>query len=78
MCFLLGNAKFNAYILAISVGAVFFGANTYIGNGPNFMVKAIAEQQKVETPSFLGYIGRFTLPFMLPMILIVWFLFFFR
>ena len=39
ICFLLGNAAFNKYILAISVGAVFFGANTYIGNGPNFMVK---------------------------------------
>ncbi|MFM2295770.1 MAG: hypothetical protein RLZZ350_2183 [Verrucomicrobiota bacterium] len=63
-------------ILAISVSAVFFGANTYIGNGPNFMVKAIADQQKVHTPTFLGYIWRFTLPFMLPMLLIVWLLFF--
>ncbi|MCH9687387.1 MAG: sodium:proton antiporter [Deltaproteobacteria bacterium] len=40
---------------AISVGAVFMGANTYIGNGPNFMVKAIAEEQKVEMPGFFGY-----------------------
>ncbi len=40
---------------AISVGAVFMGANTYIGNGPNFMVKAIAEEQKIEMPSFFGY-----------------------
>ena len=39
---------------AISVGAVFMGANTYIGNGPNFMVKAIAEEQKIEMPSFFG------------------------
>ncbi|MBP9903233.1 MAG: sodium:proton antiporter [Verrucomicrobiota bacterium] len=63
-------------LAAISVGAVFFGANTYIGNGPNFMVKAIADQQKVRTPTFLGYLVRFTLPFMMPMLLIVWFLFF--
>jgi Na+/H+ antiporter NhaD/arsenite permease-like protein len=63
-------------LVAISVGAVFFGANTYIGNGPNFMVKAIADQQKVRTPTFLGYVFRFTLPFMVPMLLIVWWRFF--
>ncbi len=40
---------------AISVGAVFMGANTYIGNGPNFMVKAIAEEMKIKMPSFFGY-----------------------
>jgi Na+/H+ antiporter NhaD/arsenite permease-like protein len=76
VCFLLGNATFNKYILAISIGAVFFGANTYIGNGPNFMVKSIADHQKVHTPTFLAYVWKFTLPFMLPMLLIVWFLFF--
>ncbi len=63
-------------VLAISVGAVFFGAATYIGNGPNFMVKAIAEQQKVSTPSFFGFIFKFALPFLLPVLIIVWFLFF--
>jgi Na+/H+ antiporter NhaD/arsenite permease-like protein len=61
---------------AISIGSVFFGANTYIGNGPNFLVKAIADHQKAHTPTFVGYILRFTLPFMLPMLLIVWLLFF--
>jgi len=76
ICFLLGNAQFNNYIVAISIGAVFFGANTYIGNGPNFMVKAIADQNKVRTPTFLGFVFRFTLPFMLPMLLVVWWLFF--
>jgi Na+/H+ antiporter NhaD/arsenite permease-like protein len=40
---------------AISLGAVFMGANTYIGNGPNFMVKSIAERQGVKMPSFFGY-----------------------
>jgi Na+/H+ antiporter NhaD/arsenite permease-like protein len=76
VCFLLGNPTYNKYILAISVGAVFFGACTYIGNGPNFMVKAIADQQKIRTPAFLGYVGRYALPFMLPMLLVVWWLFF--
>ena len=76
IAFLLGNVALNKYIMAISVGAVFFGANTYIGNGPNFMVKAIADQQNVHTPTFLGYVFKYTLPIMLPMLLIVWFLFF--
>jgi Na+/H+ antiporter NhaD/arsenite permease-like protein len=74
--FLLGHPRLNLFIVAISVGAVFFGANTYIGNGPNFMVKAIADQQKVRTPTFLGYVGRYTLPYMLPMLVLVWWLFF--
>ena len=74
--FLLGNPQFNIYIVAISVGAVFFGANTYIGNGPNFMVKSIADHQKVNTPGFLGFILRFTLPYMLPLLAIIWLLFF--
>ena len=76
VCFLLGNVAFNKYIVAISVGAVFFGANTYIGNGPNFMVKSIADQQKIHTPSFLGFVVRYTLPFMLPLLIAVWWIFF--
>ncbi|HEX6886186.1 MAG TPA: sodium:proton antiporter [Planctomycetota bacterium] len=44
-------------LMAISCGAVFMGANTYIGNGPNFMVKAIAEESGVKMPSFFGYMG---------------------
>ena len=42
-------------LVGISLGAVFMGANTYIGNGPNFMVKSIAEQEGVRMPSFFGY-----------------------
>ncbi len=76
ICFLLGNPAYNKYILAVSVGAVFFGANTYIGNGPNFMVKAIADQQKVHTPTFLGFVFKYTLLSMLPMLVIVWWIFF--
>ena len=41
--------------MAVSLGAVFMGAMTYIGNGPNFMVKAIAEKSGVAMPSFFGY-----------------------
>jgi Na+/H+ antiporter NhaD/arsenite permease-like protein len=63
-------------LAAISVGAVFFGAATYIGNGPNFMVKAIAAQEKVRTPTFPGFVWKFTLPFLLPMLLAVWLVFF--
>jgi Na+/H+ antiporter NhaD/arsenite permease-like protein len=74
--FLLGHHAYNRYIVAISVGAVFFGANTYIGNGPNFMVKSIAEHQKVHMPTFLGYVFRYSLPLMLPMLALVWWLFF--
>ena len=42
-------------LLAISAGAVFMGANTYIGNAPNFMVKSIAESSGIDMPSFFGY-----------------------
>ena len=59
------------YVIAISLGAVFFGAGSYIGNGPNFMVKAIAEKAKVRTPSFLDYIFRFSLPILIPILALV-------
>jgi Na+/H+ antiporter NhaD/arsenite permease-like protein len=63
-------------LLAVSVGAVFFGAATYIGNGPNFMVKAVADQQKIRMPAFPGFVMKFTLPFLLPMLLAIWLMFF--
>jgi len=68
--------QYNRHVLAISVGAVFFGAATYIGNGPNFMVRAVAEQQGVATPTFFGFILKFALPFLLPVLVVVWLLFF--
>jgi Na+/H+ antiporter NhaD/arsenite permease-like protein len=55
----------NRVLAAISVGAVFMGANTYIGNAPNFMVKAIAEAGRVRMPSFFAYMlysGAILLP----------------
>ncbi len=62
---------------AISIAAVFFGAMTYIGNGPNFMVKSIAEQVGIKMPSFFGYIIRYSVPFLLPLLFLVWLLFFY-
>ena len=56
---------------AICIGAVFFGSLTYIGNGPNFMVKSIAEAQGVEMPSFFGYMIKFSLIVLLPVYILV-------
>jgi len=56
---------------AISIAAVFFGAMTYIGNGPNFMVKAIAEENHIKMPSFFGYMIRFSLICLLPLYILV-------
>ncbi|MFN9953129.1 MAG: sodium:proton antiporter [bacterium] len=60
---------------AISLGAVFFGAATYIGNGPNFMVKSICERAKVRTPSFFDYIVRYSLLILAPLLALVAWLF---
>ncbi len=59
---------------AISLAAVLFGAFTYIGNGPNFMVKAIAESAGIKMPSFFTYIVRYSIPFLLPALILIWFL----
>ena len=66
------------YLIAVSVGSVFFGAMTYIGNGPNFMVKSIADRAKVHTPGFFGYIAFYSLPILLPVLILVGILFFSR
>lgn len=63
-----------AYLEAISLGAVLFGAATYIGNGPNFMVRSIAIAQGVRMPSFLGYLVRAS-AILTPVLLAVWLLF---
>lgn len=61
----------DAFLKAISMGAVFFGSLTYIGNGPNFMVKSIAEQEGIDMPSFFGYMLKFSLVVCLPIYIIV-------
>jgi len=77
IAFLIGHSAMALYLIAISVGAVFFGAMTYIGNGPNFMVKSIAESAGINMPSFFGYVVRYSLPFLLPVCIIVWLVFFY-
>ncbi len=60
---------------AISVGAVFFGSLTYIGNGPNFMVKAIAEENNIKMPHFFSYIFKFSILVLLPIFVLVYLIF---
>jgi Na+/H+ antiporter NhaD/arsenite permease-like protein len=64
------------YLKAISAGAVFFGACSYIGNAPNFMVRSISEEAGTPMPSFFGYILKYTLIFLLPCFVVVTFIFF--
>jgi len=59
------------YLKAISAGAVFFGACSYIGNAPNFMVRSIAEEAGTPMPSFFGYIFKFSLVFLVPTFVII-------
>ncbi|MBU8870617.1 MAG: sodium:proton antiporter [Gemmatimonadales bacterium] len=63
-------------LTAISAGAVFMGAMTYIGNAPNFMVKAIAEEAGIPMPSFFGYLIKWSVPILLPIFVIITFVFF--
>lgn len=58
-------------LTAISLGSVLFGSMTYIGNGPNFMVKAIAEENNIPMPSFFGYMFKFSLIVLLPIYIII-------
>jgi Na+/H+ antiporter NhaD/arsenite permease-like protein len=64
------------FVQSISLGSVFFGAMTYIGNGPNFMVKSIAEQSGIECPTFFGYVGKYSIPILIPTFFVVWWLVF--
>ncbi|MFO0919976.1 MAG: sodium:proton antiporter, partial [Planctomycetaceae bacterium] len=70
-----GGETANEIMMAISCGAVFMGANTYIGNGPNFMVKAIAEENNVRMPSFFGYMA-YSVGVLIPIFILVTFAFF--
>jgi Na+/H+ antiporter NhaD/arsenite permease-like protein len=66
----------HTYLQAIATGSVFMGANSYIGNAPNFMVKSIAEEAGVPMPSFFGYILRYSLPVLIPMFALTTVIFF--
>ncbi len=63
-------------LLAISAGAVFMGANTYIGNAPNFMVKSISEEAGISMPSFFGYMLKYSIPILIPIFILVSVIFF--
>jgi len=73
--FLQHGAPAEALLAAISCGSVFMGANSYIGNGPNFMVKAIAEESGVRMPSFFGYMA-YSVGVLIPIFVAVTFVFF--
>ena len=66
----------NVFLKAISAGAVFMGANTYIGNAPNFMVKSIAEEYGIEMPSFFGYMIKYSIPILVSSFILVTVIFF--
>jgi Na+/H+ antiporter NhaD/arsenite permease-like protein len=68
-------AEHNIYLVAIAIGAVFMGACTYIGNAPNFMVKSIAEEAGIPMPSFFGFVIRWTVPVLVPVFVVVTFVF---
>jgi Na+/H+ antiporter NhaD/arsenite permease-like protein len=70
--------QYPIFVVAVSLGAVFFGAVTYIGNGPNLMVKAICDHARVKTPSFFGYILTYSAPILLPVFALVGWIFFCR
>lgn len=59
------------FLTAISLGSVFMGANTYIGNGPNFMVKAIADAWGYKTPDFFTYILKYSIPVLIPVFIVI-------
>jgi Na+/H+ antiporter NhaD/arsenite permease-like protein len=71
-------SKNGGELTALSLGAAFFGALTYIGNAPNLLVKTIAEYAHVPTPSFVGYICKFAIPVLLPVFVLISLLFFSR
>ena len=71
--FSINNIEF---LTAISIASVFFGAMTYIGNAPNFMVKSISEHSGLKMPGFIEYMYRYSLLILLPLLIIIWFVFF--
>ncbi len=69
-------AEKEIFLKAISTGAVFMGAMTYIGNAPNFMVKSIAEESGIPMPSFFGFMIKYSIPILVPYFIIISLVFF--
>ena len=67
----LTDPAMQRYLVAVSLGSVFFGAVTYIGNGPNFMVKSIAESSGAKCPSFFGYLLKYSLPILITLFAVI-------
>jgi Na+/H+ antiporter NhaD/arsenite permease-like protein len=76
MAGILAQGRLVHALAALSVAAVFFGGCTYVGNAPNLMVKAIAERQGVRLPGFLGYVFKWAMPALAPMLVLIWLVFF--
>jgi len=74
---LLFEIEHPIYLQAISVAAVFFGAMSYIGNAPNFMVKSISERAGIQMPSFFGFMVKYSIPILLPIFILIWWIFFY-
>ena len=70
-----GSTVSHGALVGISLGAVFMGSMTYIGNGPNFMVKSIAQQAGIRMPSFFGYMLKYSIPILIPVFIVVTLLF---
>ena len=71
-----GDSPSTLYLMAVSIASVFFGALTYIGNAPNFMVRNIAIRAGARIPDFIGYIFRYSLPVLVPLFMLLWLLMF--
>ncbi len=72
---ILADPDLDKKLLAIALGAVLFGGMTYIGNGPNFMVKSIADAAGAPSPNFVKYMWRYSLPILGPLYVLVWWIF---
>ncbi|MCX6157641.1 MAG: sodium:proton antiporter [Ignavibacteriae bacterium] len=68
--------NYTLFLKAISVASVFFGAMTYIGNAPNFMIKSIAEQKGLKMSGFFEYMYKYSLVILLPVFILIWYIFF--
>ena len=64
-------ARAAVHLAGLSIGTVFFGALTYVGNGPNLMVKAVAEQRGIRVPNFIQYVYKWAVPILLPLLIII-------
>jgi Na+/H+ antiporter NhaD/arsenite permease-like protein len=69
-------ARSDHALVAVSLGATFFGALTYIGNGPNLLVRAVAQNLNVQTPTFFGFLFKYAAPALLPIFILLSFLWF--